>query len=113
MKSSRGGESQRVLSRGGGLPSPFPRHSSSRRIHLPHHQKVRDRRASETLPYSVFVYHSDVGHILKAERFSPELVQGPPPLLGKTGALRPTHFKTEGKVLQSLFWRGLWRYATV
>jgi len=40
-------------------------------------------------------------------------VQGPPLLLGKTGTPRPTHFKTKGKVLQSLFERGLWRYTTV
>ena len=59
------------------------------------------------------MHHSDVGHFLKAERFSLELVRGSPLLLGKTGVLDLTHFKTESKVLQSLFERGPWRYTMV
>jgi len=112
VKSSRGVESQRVLPRGGGLPLSFlqafllaPRAFTSS-------QEVRDQRASETLPYSVYITAmSGTLELLKADKTSPELVQGPPLLLGRPGALRSIHFKTEGKALQSLFERGLWRYA--
>ena len=54
---------------------------------------------------------SGTSELLKADKTSPELVQGSPLLLGKPGALRPIHFKTEDKALQSLFERSLWRYA--
>jgi len=51
--------------------------------------------------------------ITEAEEFSPELVRDPLLLLSETSTLHPVvHCKTEGKVLQSLFERGLYHYTT-